>query len=246
MNNHYLKVFIFILLGGIILAGYGGWCYYSPATHSGSSAQHNFWTTITLENAPVSQVMHSAVWTGSKMIIWGGWKNYETPLIIGDRIYYGTDVNTGGVYDPRLDAWTTITTTGAPISRQQHTAIWTGSSTQPGKMIIWGGWSGGETLDGGIYDPILDTWTIPATATQRLNHTAVWTGEKMIVWGGDIDNYTMYTNTGSMYDPVLDTWSNITTTNAPSGRYYHTAIWSGVEMIIWGGPGTDTGGRYKP
>jgi hypothetical protein len=33
--------------------------------------------------------------------------------------------------------------------------------------------------------------------------------------------------------------------NVPAARYYHTAIWDGAEMTVWGGdPGTATGGRY--
>src|SRR5207245_3514001 len=37
---------------------------------------------------------------------------------------------------------------------------------------------------------------------------------------------------------------------APSGRAYHTAIWTGKVMVIWGGGANgvqlDTGGRYDP
>ena len=44
-----------------------------------------------------------------------------------------------------------------------------------------------------------------------------------------------------------DTW---TATNAePFGRFGHTAVWTGAEMIIWGGYAdafSNTGGRYTP
>src|SRR5207245_6667592 len=33
-------------------------------------------------------------------------------------------------------------------------------------------------------------------------------------------------------------------TNAPSARGGHTAIWTGSEMIVWGGSDLNTGGRY--
>jgi N-acetylneuraminic acid mutarotase len=56
-------------------------------------------------------------------------------------------------------------------------------------MIVWGGSS---LNDGGQYDPIANTWTA-TTATGvpsgRLNHTAVWTGSRMIVWGGANSSY---------------------------------------------------------
>ena len=65
---------------------------------------------------------HTAVWTGSEMIVWGG-------QIIASRL-----LNTGGRYDPSTDSWTATSTTNAPAARQAHTAVWTGS-----QMIVWGG-----------------------------------------------------------------------------------------------------------
>ena len=32
-----------------------------------------------------------------------------------------------------------------------------------------------------------------------------------------------------------DTWTPTTLTNAPAGRFAHTAVWTGSEMIVWGG-----------
>src|SRR5438477_1963247 len=47
-----------------------------------------------------------------------------------------------------------------------------------------------------------------------------------------------------------DTWTATTTANAPLGRYWHTAVWTGSEMIVWGGNHNgsylNTGGRYDP
>src|SRR5678816_3148557 len=42
-----------------------------------------------------------------------------------------------------------------------------------------------------------------------------------------------------------------TTTNAPTAREFHTAVWTGREMIVWGGHGGNglplkNGGRYNP
>ncbi len=46
-----------------------------------------------------------------------------------------------------------------------------------------------------------------------------------------------------------DTWTATTIANAPLARYRHRAVWTGSEMIIWGGVGADffnTGVRYNP
>jgi hypothetical protein len=55
-------------------------------------------------------------------------------------------------------------------------------------------------------------------------------------------------NTGGRYDPGTDSWTATSITDAPSVRRAHRAVWSGSEMIVWGGVnGTvrlNTGGRY--
>ena len=48
-----------------------------------------------------------------------------------------------------------------------------------------------------------------------------------------------------------DIWTPTSTTNAPSARAGQTAVWTGIEMIVWGGGATgptylNTGGRYNP
>src|SRR6266704_2962589 len=95
-----------------------------------------------------------------------------------------------------------------------------------------------------------DTWTatnLTNAPVARYYHTAVWTGNEMIVWGGI---NTALLNTGGRYNPGTDSWLPTSSTNPPAARYYHTAVWTGSEMIVWGGGGqTDylnTGGRYDP
>ena len=49
---------------------------------------------------------------------------------------------------------------------------------------------------------------------------------------------------------VSRSWTATSTTNAPQGRYEHTAVWSGSEMIVWGGffrgDPLNNGGKYNP
>jgi hypothetical protein len=169
------------------------------------------------------------VWTGSKMIVWGGWNNG-----------FGW-ANTGGLYDPATDSWTPTSTTGV-APRNYHTAVWTGS-----RMIVWGGMTTGNTNTGESYDPVTDTWTATNTTgapSARQGHKAVWTGSRMIVWGGDDANKT---NTGGIYDPATDSWAPTSMTGAPTPRDWHTAVWAGSRMIVWGGYAgspTNTGGLY--
>src|SRR5439155_1577348 len=122
------------------------------------------------------------------------------------------------------------------------------------EMIVWGGTQGnGVYLNtGGRYNPGTDNWTAASTTNvpiARAEHTAVWIGSEMIVWGGY--DGTSSLNTGGRYNPISDSWTATGITNAPAGRYFHTAVWTGHEMIIWGGRAGagmyfSTGGRYDP
>ena len=66
----------------------------------------------------------------------------------------------------------------------------------------------------------------------------------MIVWGG----YSgVRENTGGQYDPTANSWTATNTTNAPSARQGHTAVWTGTMMIVWGGYSgvrENTGAQY--
>lgn len=197
----------------------------------------NSWTATTTTNAPTARWLHTAIWTGTKMIIWGGFNGVST--------YY----NTGALYDP-ADSWTATTTTGAPVARSLHTAVWTGS-----RMIVWGGAEGAAIYNtGGQYDPVGDSWAFTTTTgapTGRNTHTAIWTGSRMVVWGGNITGMA-FQNTGGQFDPASGSWAvgGTNTMGAPSGRSSHTAVWTGTQMIVWGGNTAglvrvNTGGRYR-
>jgi len=222
----------------------------------------NAWTETATVGAPAPRRAAAAVWTGSEMIVWGGLTFNTIPPTI---------FNNGGIYDPTTNSWRSVSTVGAPVARFAHTAVWTGS-----EMIVWGGYShtfnflptGGVagdavrdpqaiTIDlgplnsGGIYNPATDTWRPVSTLNApppRGEHTAIWTGSRMIVWGGDGPQSNLAG--GGIYDPVTDTWTPTSGIDEPSARDAHTAVWTGSRMVIWGGTGgmdnLRTGGVFDP
>jgi N-acetylneuraminic acid mutarotase len=55
------------------------------------------------------------------------------------------------------------------------------------------------------------------------------------VWAGyDVTIGRLY-NDGARYNPATNTWKKISASTAPNARYWHTAVWTGSEMIVWGG-----------
>src|SRR4030095_11669021 len=188
---------------------------YNPVTES--------WTATSTANAPEGRTRHTAVWTGSELLVWGG---YFFDLN-GDHY-----VNTGGRYNPVNDSWMATSTTNAPDARISHTAVWTGS-----QMIVWGGLDQNLVLlnTGAKYNPITDSWTATSTTSApeaRTGHTAIWTGSNMIVWGGG--NGSVAFNTGARYDPGTNSWT-ATSTDTPVALEGHRAVWTGSQMIVWGG-----------
>ena len=120
-------------------------------------------------------------------------------------------------------------------------------------MVIWGSRGGDEDNTGGRYEPVTDTWTptsLLGAPTVRMDHSAVWTGADMIIFGGWDGYLRAYLNTGWRYDPEADTWLPTSMAAAPEGRSQHAAVWTGSEMVVWGGNGVtvflNTGGRYNP
>ena len=169
------------------------------------------------------------------MIVWGGYSGG----------FGGSQLNTGGRYNPGTNSWTATSTTNAPSARQDHIAVWTGS-----EMIVWGGYlfdgSSRFLNTGGRYNPSTNSWTGTSTInvpTGRRFHTAAWTGDEMIIWGGQDENSAQL-NTGGRYYPVWNAWVPTTTVNTPSARDSHTAVWTGSEMIVWGGYDGFAGGSY--
>ncbi len=162
---------------------------------------------------------HSAIWTGSEMIVWGG----------------NPSLADGAAYSVSTDTWRVLpaVTASLPafVGREGHTAVWTGS-----KMLVWGGVSSGLRNDGASYDPASGTWTaLPATTiTGRQEHTAVWTGSEMIVWGGSTSGFSTLSD-GAAYNPSTG-WRTLAPVPVGFGaRSGHRAVWAGGKMIIFGG-----------
>jgi N-acetylneuraminic acid mutarotase len=164
-------------------------------------------------------------------------------------------LNTGAIYDPASDTWTPMSTIGAPIGRQSHSALWTGS-----RMLIWGGLAqvaaGSDTTyqitDGGLYDPATDIWqplSVPAQLqVPTLDATAVSTGSSLLIWGGFAgDTYAQH---GARFDLTDNSWAALAVGYQPSQRIYQSGVWTGVELLVWGGVAAPvelaSGARYFP
>ncbi|MBM4358208.1 MAG: hypothetical protein FJ096_08855 [Deltaproteobacteria bacterium] len=177
------------------------------------------WSALPMSGAPEARRLHTAVWTGSEMLVWGGMLKKASTLA-GD----------GAAYDPVANTWRALSTTGAPSARHSHRAVWTGK-----QMLVWGGFEqGGYAQLGGAYDPATDAWTpIPAPPIGgRTRHALEWTGTELVVWGGLDAKGAL--GDGARYDVAKGTWQTLAA-EGPKARAAHASVWTGSELLVWGG-----------
>ncbi len=203
---------------------------YSPVVHQPAPG----WQVGAVAGAPAARYGHSAVWTGSEMLVWGG--NLSANELSGS----------GGRYRPDADEWSTLPGFNAPAARTGHGAVWTGQ-----EWIIWGGFANGTYLNSGArFNPTTQVWTPLATAgapAGRDGQVMVWTGSRLLVWGGR--NAGGLLDDGALYDPATDTWAALAVSGTAGARFAAAAVWTGESLLVWGGQGPsgelNTGARLR-
>jgi hypothetical protein len=142
------------------------------------------------------------------MIIWGG-SNASNEFFTGAR------------FNPVTNTWTAINTTGSPLPRQNHIALWTGS-----QMLITGGDNRLINLEatGAIYNPQTNLWSpmapIPTGVIPTLDEEAptskllaIWTGQQMVIFGGTDANGTTAADFCLRYFPQAQTLNTFIESN---------------------------------
>lgn len=174
--------------------------------------------------------------------LWGGWGSS-----LGS--YMVNEVNSISVDGAEQISWSSSSPgAGAPPSRTRGCHLPIANS----RYFTWGGF----TIDGGLWIPLASGGTSQGfkywqgvTAVNapdpRGYHSAVWTGEQVLVYGGC--NGSSPTNNAPLmggnrfnniyaWAPTSDTWTLLQSDVQHSvGRAGHHAVWTGSEMLVWGG-----------
>ncbi len=221
--------------GMLVWGGFSGSAYLD--TGGIYSVDHQRWESVSTVGAPSARDGHVALWTGGRMVVWGG---RNTTGKLAD----------GALYDPVARLWSALPALDAPEPRAGAIAVWAED-----RLLIWGGEgtngfvrTGGQLL---FANGVPTEWrasTLDGAPTARGGHSAVWTGSRMLVWGGS--TLGIYQPQGAAYDPIADTWTPISDADAPTLRAQHNAVWTGTEMLVVAGQtaggATATGAAYDP
>lgn len=180
---------------------------------------------------PSARRYATAVWTGEKVLIFGGTTGFG---FISQTLNY--DPVTGNV---------TIHNDTTGFARADQSAVWTGTFA-----FIFGGTGGQYVLR---YNPATQQLVGILTEPSLGNGTgAVWNGTHAFIFGGRTGSGqgARDLNVVRRYDPATNNLTNMTAT-LPTGRWASKAIWNGTHAFIFGGnnltSGTlDTILRYDP
>jgi len=153
----------------------------------------------------------------------------------------GTATTSAGAPTPAGGTGTAITGPGSGVAvGGSSTATIPGgpNSTQPGPGTTKTTGPTGGTRTG---TPVTATAAAPgwgllpkAPIGPRTDHTAVWTGREVVIWGGTSDFEAEPLTDGAAYDPAARTWRKLP--GAPlAPRYGAGAFWTGTEMLVFGG-----------
>ena len=186
------------------------------------------------DESPEISTEQSGNWKRISKAPVGSWKP-EGAFWIKNRLVVVAG-STIEAWDPQRDEWKVVAE--IPQAEQcegcgrSETVVWTGE-----ELLLWGGGfsyraSDGRAHAGASVDLEGNVAPLPeAPIRPRWWHTAVWTGEEMIVWGGACGRHEC--RDGAAYNPDKGLWRRIA--EAPMPGYAHTAVWTGRELIVWGG-----------
>ena len=224
--------------GEVVVAGAGGCCSMLPGPELAAyRAATRTWSL--LPSSPTGCGPTAPVWTGQELVVLAGRTSptCDGPEAVADPSAYALD--------PSAETWRRLAS--APVTLSYGEAFWTGrevlvlgsEGTRPGRDVLLS------------YSPDRDTWRIGQAppVPERFGSSVVWTGDVLLVWGGEVDAPgtaagIMSLRDGAAYDPDRDTWTTVPAAPIPGAAGAVTA-WTGEEMVVWGGQGTEGGGAIS-
>lgn len=203
---------------------WGGVCCAPSNSGRAYHVRTNAWTVMPA--APLTpRAFPAGAWTGRELVVAGGYVRAAGTGAV-------KTFRNGAAYNPATGTWRRLPLMPRPRSNAQ--AVWDGK-----EVLFLGGFRAPRTAPatrGMAYNPATNTWRrLPAMRFGRVGFAAVWTGRHVLVWGGVSGRTgTALPPHGEAYNPATNTWTALPA--APlHGRAGPIAVWTGHQMIVWGG-----------
>ena len=189
------------------------------ATKGGEETSAAAWQS--LPAAPiVGRLGPSAVWTGTEMIVWGGYARSED---VGQA-------SAGAAYNPATRIWRTIAPS-PPGVQGGAAVVWTGD-----EMVVWASNSPDGPVGTAVYDPSTDSWRrLPVGPLgRREGYSSAWTGKELIVVGGSLGD-TLAEPVAAALDPRTGSWRLLPALNRITGLMPSPGVvWDGHDVFVMG------------
>jgi hypothetical protein len=165
----------------------------------------------------VGRSEHGAAWTGTELIVWGGWASRGEAT--GHEFFAAAD---GAAYDPVTDAWRTLAV--SPLAgRSRPILAWAGD-----ELLVVGGFDSQfqGLADAAAYDPATDQWRPIARMPDAVveGYAWAWTGSELVILAAD-------GTAAAAYHPAADTWRELPPPPLPDDLYNMGATWTGTEVV---------------
>lgn len=174
-----------------------------------------------------------------RALVWGGAR--------GGFFTYGDNAMDGLLFDAEGRRATRIRPADMPAFRPEAEA-WTGV-----ELLVVGERTrpDHDRVVAAAYSPKTRSWRrIPFPFRRYGGFEGVWTGRELLLWGGPYHSEDP-ARRGLAYDPLSGTWRKTAPAPGPdAGRWSHSVVWTGAEMIVFGGGNADvelkSGLAYNP
>jgi len=206
--------------------------YSPPQQQSFTTWNGGTWAQVNNAGSPSARTNNAkAVWTGTEFVVWGGYGNSGA-------------LNTGALYNPVTEVWTSVAVSGAPTARYDHKMHFDGA-----KLWVMGG---DKNTAHSLNLPANSSWT-SATPLPGLSspYYSSYAGDFVLsdglfhIWSPNINTPSYY----SCLSADCNSWSYVlgsvlgNPSDSPGAREHHVTVAMGDEetLFIWGGRNSSWG-----
>jgi hypothetical protein len=210
--------------------GWGGGCC-GDAWSTGSAFNPATGTWRKLARSPLAPSQQpTGAWTGHELVLFVS--GYDP-----DGKPWPARLARAAAYNPVTDTWRRIAPLPQRGVRWSSTAVWDGREV----LVVAADPSSRSAF---AYNPVTNRRRrLASMSSGRVGATTVWTGTRLLLWGGEGPGAATVARAGLVYEPRTDRWSALPVWPLQA-RAGSAVVWTGRSLIVWGGVGGTSGATH--